>query len=325
MRHSAFLVLLFISLSFLNSCGTIRRASLGVASPMFLEASNGFEKEGNWEYFRVGIPGNLKLIDGLLSVRPDDMNLLVPAIKGYSGYAFVVNETLYLEDKYKDRDDSHHKDQAIINYGKALSYGKHFLSLEGLTLDSIAKQGKTKSGAVAYLNDHLSSGDVTVQAAAYTAQALASLINLQKGDMLLVSYLPVAKALFDWACEKSPNVGHGVCQMFYGSYESSRPRMLGGNPAKGKKIFNKFIADNPHNWLGRVAYLEHYVIPMGNENAYRLQKKELNILSEKHASNLKNSIAEEKRPAFENKRLRIYQATAIKRFKIIKKLEKDIF
>jgi hypothetical protein len=325
LRYPALLILLFSLLSLLTSCGSIRRASLGVAAPMFLEASNGFEKEGNWDYFRDGIPGNLKLMDGLLSIRPDDMSLLVPAIKGYSGYAFVINETLYLEDKYNDNDDSKHLEQAIINYGKALSYGRHFLALEDLSLDEIAKRQKTKAGAVAYIDDHLSSNEITIEAAAYTGQALASLINLQKGDMLLVSYLPVAKALIDWACEQDANVGQGVCQLFYGSYEASRPRMLGGNPAKGKKIFKKFIKDNPHHWLGRVAYLEHYVIPMGNENAYRLEKKELNIFTDMHMKNLKESLREDKRPAFKNKRLRIYQATAIKRFEIMKKLEKEIF
>ena len=97
--------------------------------------------------------------------------------------------------------------------------------------------------------------------------------------------------------------------------------MLGGNPEKGKRIFKDFIKKNPHQWLARVAYLEHYVIPMENEDAYLAQKKDLINLSRLHRKKLKDALGKVNDPAFENQRLRLYQATAIKRFEIIRKFE----
>lgn len=308
-----------------SSCSLIRRTSLGVAAPMFFEASEGFEKDGNWENFRLGIPGNLKLLDGLLSVRPDDTYLLVPAIKGYSGYAFVVNETLYLADKFADKDDSPHLEQALINYSKAFSYGLHFLSLNDITLKDLFKAQKEKGGMFEYLDDHLSDDLVSLEGAVYTAQSLGSLVNLQKSNMQLISYLSIAKGLFDWACTKKPDIGMGICQLFYAAYEASRPKMLGGNPEKGRKIFEKFIKDNPHHWLARVFFIENYAIPMSDENVFLRQKKNLNAYKTLLDNELNWNPGDKLHPAFENKRLRIYQATAIKRFDVINKYRRDIF
>ena len=35
---------------------------------------------------------------------------------------------------------------------------------------------------------------------------------------------------------------------------------LGGNPEKGRKIFENYIKENPANWLARVAF-SNYIIP----------------------------------------------------------------
>jgi len=324
-KNSFFFILVLLSFSLLQSCGLMRSTALGVTSPLFFEAGAGFERERNWDFFKTSVPGNLKLLDGLLAVKPNDTYLLSAVIKGYAGYAFTVNETLYLSDKFAERRKSFHKDQALFHYTKALDYGRRYLKNHDVTFDKVIKEQKNPKGAITFLRSELPTSKASVEAVVYTAQALASLINLQKNDMFLVSYLPVAKSLFDWACEIDPRVGHGVCQLFKASYEASRPRMLGGNPEKGKEIFKKAIANNPHQWLIRVAFLEHYVIPMSDENEYRLQKKTLQKMRALFKRKQKDGLGQIKSAAFENPDYSLYQATAIKRFEQIKKYENDLF
>lgn len=309
----------------LSSCSSIRSLALKTAAPMFMDSMAGIEAEGNWEAFKKGTPGNLALIDGLLAVRPADEYLLVSAIKGNSGYAFGVHETLYLEDKLAENDKTFHKDQAIAYYAKAFDYGQAYLKANDLTVTDLQNALKDQKGIRGLLESQLSGDQLSLEGIVFTAQALGSMINLQRENIQLISYLPVVKGMFDWACDIDPTIGHGMCQIFYGSYEAGRPAMLGGNPEKGRSIFEKMISEQPNNWLARVAFVEYFAVPQYNEEVYNRQKKDLMKYEQLLKAELNWSPGKEKDGAFSNKRLRLYQAIAIKRFQIIRKYEKDIF
>lgn len=303
----------------------MRSVALKTAAPLFMESMSGIEAEGNWEQFKNGVPANLTLIDGLLAVRPSDENLLMAAIKGNAGYAFGVAETLYLDDKLQDKSTSPYKEQAIAHYTKAFEYGLRYLDANDLSFEDIKKAMKAKKGIPGLLENQLSGSQVDLEAILFAAQALGGLINLQRDNLQLVSLLPVVKGMFDWVCELEPGIAHGTCQIFYGTYEAGRPAMLGGNPEKGKEIFEKLIAENPNNWLARTAFLEYYSIPQYDEDVYNRQKKELLKNSEKLKASLNYDPKGTKDPAFSDPTLKLYQAIAIKRFDIIRKYEKDIF
>lgn len=308
-----------------SSCSSMRSLALKTAAPMFMDSMAGIEAEGNWDAFKAGTPGNLALIDGLLAVRPSDENLLVAAIKGNAGYAFGVHETLYLQDKLGETDNKYHKEQAIAFYAKAFDYGQTYLKENDLSLEDLQNALKEKKGVPGLLESQLSGDQVSLEGILFTAQALGSMINLQRENIQLISYLPLVKGMFDWVCDLDPMIGHGMCQIFYGSYEAGRPAMLGGNPEKGKEIFEKMISEQPHNWLARVAFIEYFAIPQYNQSVYNRQKKDLMKFEQLHKGRLNWSPGTEVVPAFANKRLNLYQAIAIKRFQIIKKYENDIF
>lgn len=315
----------FLVLMAVSGCSSIRKMALKTAAPLFKDSMSGIESEGNWEQFRHGIPGNLTLIDGLLAVRPHDENLLMAAIKGNAGYAFGVYETLYLEDKLKDESRSPYKDQAIAHYSKAFDYGLQFLKANDLDFEDLKNAVKDKRGVAGLLNAQLSSDQVSLEAILFAGQSLAGLINLQRDNLQLISLLPIAKGMFDWVCDLDPNIAHGTCQIFYGSYEAGRPAMLGGNPERGKQIFQSLVKERPDNWLARVTFIEQYAIPQYDENVYHAQKKDLEKFEVKLRDSLSFDPTGKQDPAFSNKQLRLYQAIAIKRYQIIKKYEKEIF
>ncbi len=309
----------------LASCSTMRSAALKTAAPLFMDSMAGIEAEGSWEHFKESTPGMLSLVDGLLAVRPLDESLLVAAIKGNAGYGFGVYETLYLDDKLAENDSTINRDKAIYYYTKAFSYGEKFLEANDLTLNDLKEALKEKKGIPGLLDSQLREDQTSLEGILFTAQALASMINLQRENIQLISYLPMAKGMFDWACGVDPQIAHGACDIFYGSYEAGRPAMLGGNPERGRKIFLDFIKNNPHNWLGRLAFIEQYSIAQYDEDSYLRQKKDLEKFLVLHKAAQKWDPSQKKEEAFANKTLRLYQAIGMKRFEIIKKYEKEIF
>ncbi|MBC98905.1 MAG: hypothetical protein CME63_14265 [Halobacteriovoraceae bacterium] len=316
---------ILLILSLLVGCSSMRSAGLGVVSPMFKEAMTGIESEGRWEHFKKATPANLTLVDGLLSVRPHDPSLLLAAIKGNAGYAFGVEETLYLEDKLNDEEESVHKDNAIAYYSKAVEYGLRFLNDNDLSLSDLQKAQKEAKGVRGLLASQLSNDETTLELMLFFAQSMGSLINMQRDNILLVAQLPIVKGMFDWVCDETPDIAHGTCSIFYGSYEAGRPATLGGNPTEGKRIFEELISKNPANWLARVSLMQYYSIPQYDEDSYYFHKKSM----EKYVDILKESFywspGKEGDEHLKDPTLRLYQAIAIKRYEIIKKYEKDLF
>ncbi|EQC46761.1 putative lipoprotein [Bacteriovorax sp. BSW11_IV] len=309
--------------TFMSSCSTLRNSAVGMASPLFMEGSKGLEKEGDLELFKSSTPGNLKLLEGLLEVKPKDLNLLSSLVKGYGGYAFAVNETAFLKDSLQEKDDTQNKVEALRNYSKAISYGLRYLEASGISFSELERSLKDQGGMSKLLSDKLSDSPRDIDAVLFTAQSLAGLINLQKTNMALVARLGVAKGMFDWACALSPDFNFGMCDIFFGAYEAARPRMLGGNPEKGKEIFLAAMKKWPENALITVSYIQYYLIPMAEEDEYRQLKVRL--------ENFKNDFDKSLVWSPDNaisvgpERLRLYQSIALERFKIIKRLEKEIF
>ena len=75
-----FMLPLFVALS---SC-SLQKLALRTAAPVFEKSSEGVMKEGNWDFFRVSSPGNLKFLELLWHQDQDNLRLLSVLIKSYA-------------------------------------------------------------------------------------------------------------------------------------------------------------------------------------------------------------------------------------------------
>ena len=141
---------------------------------------------------------------------------------------------------------------------------------------------------------------------------------------MLLADLSTVKLLFDWVCNKKPDIQHGSCQMFYSLYYLTRPKMLGGNPERGRAILSKMISKAPYNLLARVTYMQFVHVKEGNEEEYRKMKivlgKEFGEFNKQHEGFFRKKSYYEK-----YKNLNLLNATAFKRYSIILKYESDLF
>ncbi len=319
-------LLLFLAFIFgVTGCGSVQKAAVGTTAGLLFDASYEMESEANWDHLKNGIGPNLKMIEGLYSLAPQDDDLLVALVKGYTAYAFAIFETEALADQLGHKKESKATQQAQHFYSRAIQYGIKYFEEEGFSWNDLVRATREEEGVAGLLARELPTNKRALEAAVFFGQALGGLINLKKDDMVLVAQLPVAKGMFDWACKEDPTINHGACDIFYGAYETGRPKMLGGNPEKGKEIFKQAIAANPNNWLARVAYLQYYVLPMFDEDEWAAQKQALNEAEKIYREELVWRPDRPKHPALAQENLRAFQAIALKRWEIIRKYEKDLF
>ena len=324
MTFAPFVLALTLLLS-LTSCGGIQKMAVGTTAGLLFDAAYEMETEPDWDHLKESVGPNLKVVEGLYSLSPEDDDLLVALVKGYTAYAFAIHETEALADQYGDKSKSISLSKAQHFYSRAIEYGLEYFVEQGITWDQLVKSPREEGGVEGLLSKNLSSDKRTHEAVAFFAQAMGGLINLKKDDMTLVAQLGIVKGMFDWVCKEDPNINHGACQLFYAAYEAGRPRMLGGDPEKGREIFKKAIELNPNNWLVHITYLQYYVIPMGDEDEWASIKSVLNNAEKLQQADLIWSPGKAPNAAFKDQSIRAFQAVALKRWSIIKKYEKEFF
>lgn len=310
----------------LSSCSTFNKMAVGGSSDLIYTAGDGVLHESNYDVFREGLPGNLILIEGLLHQSPKNMNLLATLNKGYAGYAFAVNETQMYEEEWAELKSEEGKRQALFNYTRSLNFGLRYLKEKEIELSDILSRINEPQGIHLLLDKKLSDDKRDLETVLFTAQSLAALVNIQKDNMGLVSQLPAAKGMFDWVCLKNPSINYGTCDIFYGAYEAGRPQMLGGNPAKGKEIFQKAIAKHPHNWLIRTSYMQFYLIPQNDEEGF---KEQMLAMKGYHDEFQKYYIydqnAKTEAPWNRESGMRFYQTLSLKRYELMNRFQKQFF
>lgn len=309
----------------LSSCGGLQRIGINKTSEIIYSASFDIESESNWENFEKAVLPNLKMAEGMLSLEPTNLDLLATLTKGYAGYALAINETLFMNDLYSGKLESLEQNQAIANYSKALEYGLRYLEQKSVTYAELGCLMNEEGQITLFLEKNLSKNLLRdKELVLYTAMSLSSLVNLQKNRSFLVAQVPVGKQMMDWVCTQDPEIAGGACGLFYGSLESSRPKSLGGNPEKGKEYFLKVIANFPENYLARIFYIQHYIIPNMEENLFKEQMSFLEE-AEKVFNESWRWAPQKVELTQKQKRLRLYQAIAFKRFRILKNHEKELF
>ena len=288
-------------------------------SNLMLEAGGNVETESNYELLKNAVAPNLILLEGMLSQSPENPDLLQTLTKGYAALAFIVNETQMYEDEWSANKAELNKVQTLKNYTRAFNYGLHYLKNKNITLANL------RSEADVVLENNLKNTKADLEVVLFTAQSLGGIINLQKDNMTLVAELPIVKNMFDWVCKKNPDINFGACDIFYGAYESGRPKMLGGNPEKGKAHFIDAIKKYPHNWLIRTSYIQYYLIPLSDEEGFKKEMGSLEDLYQQYEAFHIYTPNQDNPGWNQESHLRAYQALAMKRFEMLNKYRKQFF
>lgn len=309
------------------SSSSINKFAAKSSAGLLYEAGKDLETEYDYEFFKSAVPGNLKMAEGMLSLDSSNSTLLATLTKGYTAYAFAIRETDYQESLYKnakEEESEELKKLTLISYSKGHDFGQRYFAAKGFGFDKVLELQNDPDQLKKSLDKYLGDSLEAVETVMFTAQSLGTIINLRKDEMGLIARLPLVKTLFDWSCQKNPRLAFGACDIFYATYEVSRPKMLGGDPDKGKKMFEDAMTKYPHNWLVAVSYLQYAAIPLSEKEIFEKLQPNLNSAEEVWNKSMQYTL-DESPLDLGDKKMRVYQMIAMKRWNLIKKYQKNIF
>ena len=307
-----------IALFILQGCSLVEYVALDSTAALLRGGMPEIETEENWHLFRDAAPGSIKFIEGMAYMDPKNLNLMAALTKSYAGFAYGVSETLSVQERLVDAEEKPYLAQAVHGYRKGLTYGLRYLELNGISFEDLVDQSK-KGNLSAYLDHELNGKkERDVETVFFAGQSWAALTNLQKTNTGLVGQVYLAMGLIDWACGYRPDFQQGACSIAQGMYFLSRPKMLGGDPVKGEKIFRDAMARYSGNLLVNIAFLESFVIPRLDKKEFERQKKILGAAFKELPVSVPSRGDRKKKGALLN-------AIAKERFRILLKNEKELF
>ena len=314
------LVILVFSIGFYGCSGLIHRTAIGTTGELLTKASGELWQESDLKLVNEGVPGNIKLIEGLLYVKPEDSNLLASLVKAYAGYGFVRYETDLIKSQILDEEDSDKKELLEKAYSRSIFYGFRFLSTYGVESDSLFNNLSNEEVVLKEL-DKVPVNIANLEALFFLGQSLCSMILLNRDNLRMVAQRPLVNTLFKWVCERKPDINGGSCLLFEAMNLSMTPVMLGGNPEKGKIKFLEAIDKFPDNWILRTALLRYHSIPQEDEDEFAAQSKFFQKVSKDFNSQQIYRPGQTKKV----NKWALFQSLALKRYEIINSLKSELF
>jgi tetratricopeptide (TPR) repeat protein len=242
---------------------------------ILVESMPAYDRETNLEFAEQSITGNLKMIEGLLEVTPDNSDLLTLASSSFARYAFgFIEEKIDVADSRYDLDEVDRRiAQAADFYERAKSYGlrrieqshKNFSKILELDLDALASE-------MAHFDEK------DVPGLFWTAYAWGSLINLKQDEPEHLANLPKVDLMMRRVLELDENFFFGGPHFFYGVYYGGRPETLGGDPEKAKVHFQRAIQITGGKYLmTRFLLAKYYAVSVQDRELFEQTLREITI------------------------------------------------
>ena len=225
MRQTAFL----LSLSLIAACSPAGIA-LRTTARLVAEGRPALRTESDPEVAKAAIPGQLKLLEGLLVSDTANADLLAALAEGWAGYAF-----LFVEDEDPARAAGFYRRSA--GYGlRLLARHEGWEALGSLPPDDLEAALKAATPA-------------DVSALFWTATAWAGWANVDKADPAALAAVPKAARLMERVLALDPAFENGGPDLFFGVYYASRPRIAGGDPSKALVHFEAALFRTGRRYL----------------------------------------------------------------------------
>lgn len=258
----------------LTACNLNKIAADQTAS-LFEEAAPSLDAFWDYEMAGIGTPGAIIQLEALLAVSPGNESLALNLAKAYVGYGigWLENdyEVAYAKGDFETADRLRHRARLV------------YLRARNLALRTMKKRDggirKALKGSseelTEYLKDHYKS-ESDVAPVFWAGMAWGAAVNMALDEPDLLADMPTAKALVQRASELDDSYFNYGCYLFLGAFEAAFPPALGGNPEKGKELFEKGLKKTKRkNHFMQVNYARIYAVNTQDRDLYVSLLKEV--------------------------------------------------
>ncbi len=222
----AFFVL--IALLTLSAC-SMNQLMVSASMPLLEGGVHAMNQETDLDLAEAAIPANLKMLEGMIQLDPENPTLHTYAAQGYYGFAYGFNE-----DTQPLR--------ALRFYIRGMKHG--FTALKLLGMSDVAALSQEKLEAEL---QKLDKDDVA--ALFWTASNWAKWVDINRDKPQGIIALPKTTALMQRVLELDDTFYYGGAHLYFGVYYGARSPMFGGNFKKAEKHFNRAREINDNNLL----------------------------------------------------------------------------
>jgi predicted anti-sigma-YlaC factor YlaD len=237
------------------------------AASALTSGGSAYAADDDPELVRAAVPFGLKTMEGVLESRPDDEKLLLGLTSGFTqyGYAFVASDADAADMNGRLAEAKALRERARKLFLRARDYGLRALDerLDGLgrRLRDARDPAAVLAGAEPRKED--------VPYLYWTASAWTLAIVNGKGDMGLVSELPVPVAMMERALALDEAWGEGSIHEFFLAYLATRSAAEGGGPEQVRAHRDRALALSMNKKLGpRVSYAEGFLVQAQDRAAF---------------------------------------------------------
>ena len=212
-------------------CNMTRLAAKQTTAVM-LKAVPSYDRESDLEFAEQSSLSNLKMMEGLLEVTPDDKDLLLLTSSSFTRYAFgFFEEKIEIaEVGYDFEAKGKLSKRAIDFYGRGKDYAVRAMAESRKDFPKVLDKDLEALSA-----ELRQCGREHVAALFWTAFSWGSMINLQQSEPARLAELGKVELLMQRIMELDETFFFGGPHLFYGTYYGTRSEMLGGDPPRAKK------------------------------------------------------------------------------------------
>ena len=212
------LAILAMMVNTLSGC-SIANLSVRASLPLMQGGLAAMNQETDLDLAKAAIPANLKMVEGLIEIDPDDVRLRLYAAQGFYSYAYGFIE-----------DDDPHRASAL--YQRGLRHAQHALQLQGLNVDILHARHDDLERVVGRLDK------AAVPALFWGASCLAKWIYMTRDDPESLALLGQASVLMNRVLQLDENYYFGGAHLYFGVYYGSLAPMFGGDYARSRQHFD---------------------------------------------------------------------------------------
>jgi len=231
MKLRARVIAVLLALLPIGGC-SLRELAAGIVSDSLSAGGDVYAGDDDPDLVREALPFGLKTYEALLGATPQDRGILTSLAKGYTAYAYLLQDEA---DRAELRD--HAGAVALRARASRLYLRARDYALRGLTVDhpGFAEKirGDARMAAIAQIQ--ASHVELLYWGAASWAGAVATNPN----DLTLVAELPIPGLMMERVLALDEGYGRGAAHEFFVSFEGARP---GGSLEAARRHYERALA-----------------------------------------------------------------------------------